>query len=225
MRVSMALPSWLKRHSAAPAIRVERWVILDVETSGLNPQEAQLLAVAGVAVQVDWHTRRLVICPSDSLEVEIRPTRPVTDKNNILVHGIGHKRQQMGLPLGEALPQVLQFIAGSPLLAFHAWFDHIMITRHLQLASLAPLPNPWIDIEKLCVALEPTHRARSLDAWLDKYHITCTARHEAASDAFAECELLQCMWPRLAHDARNWKELKAIEQYGRSASISPHRPR
>jgi DNA polymerase-3 subunit epsilon len=31
-----------------------RWVVLDVETSGLDPRRDQLLAIAAIALQVDW---------------------------------------------------------------------------------------------------------------------------------------------------------------------------
>jgi DNA polymerase-3 subunit epsilon len=110
---------------------------------------------------------------------------------------------------------VLQFIGGSPILAFHAWFDKIMLARHLAIADLPALPNPWIDIEKLCIAVHPKSSAESLDDWLACYDISCAARHEAAADTYAECELLQRIWPALAKDAKNWKELKAIEAYGR----------
>jgi len=210
----MGLLDWLKP-SVTPPEQVQRWVVLDVETSGLDPQEAQLLAVAAVAVQVDWQTRSLVICPGDSLEIDIRPADIVVDKSNILIHGIGQQRQQLGTDLLQALPSLVHFIGHSPLLAFHAWFDKIMLTRHLALAGLTKLSNPWIDIEKLCVALYPKSSAESLDDWLDMFDITCAARHEAAADTFAECELLQRIWPALAKDAKNWKELKAIEAYGR----------
>jgi DNA polymerase III subunit epsilon len=210
----MRLLDWLKS-SHADTPRIQRWVVLDVETSGLDPQEAQLLAVAAVAVQVDWQTKRLVLLPGESVEIDIRPSDIVSDKSNILIHGIGQQRQQQGVPLREALPPLLRFIGESPLLAFHAWFDKAMLARHFALAGLEKLPNPWIDIEKLCIALHPKSSAESLDDWLAMFDIPCTARHEAAADTYAECELLQRIWPALAKDAKNWKGLKAIEAYGR----------
>ncbi len=210
----MGLLDWFKT-SHADAPRIQRWVVLDVETSGLEPQEAQLLAVAAVAVQVDWQAKRLVLLPGESVEIDIRPADIVSDKSNILIHGIGQQRQQQGMPLLDALPALTQFIGDSPLLAFHAWFDKAMLSRHFALAGLKKLPNPWIDIEKLCIALHPKSSAESLDDWLEMFDIPCTARHEAAADTYAECELLQRIWPALAKDAKNWKQLKAIEAYGR----------
>jgi DNA polymerase III subunit epsilon len=73
----MGLFDWLKAPDA-PTAEVQRWVVLDVETSGLDPQEAQLLAVAAVAVQVDWQAKRLAILPGDSVEIDIRPIKAIS---------------------------------------------------------------------------------------------------------------------------------------------------
>ena len=80
--------------------------------------------------------------------------------------------------------------------------------------SLA-LPNPWIDIERLCVAAFPKLAAHSLDEWMDHLQISCMARHQAAADSFAECEVLQRLWPQLSREAASWKDLKQLEQHGR----------
>ncbi|NJM42858.1 MAG: hypothetical protein HC858_00575 [Brachymonas sp.] len=102
----MGFLDWFKSNpQAAPSVDaqgMQRWVVLDVETSGLDPSEAQLLAVAAVAVQVDWAKRKLWVCPGDSIDIGIRPATIVSDKSNILIHGIGQQRQQSGRELGDA---------------------------------------------------------------------------------------------------------------------------
>ncbi len=216
----MSLFDWLlHRANAAPAATQARWVVVDVETSGLDPNEAQLLAIAAVAVQVDWTTRKLSILPGDSFEVDIRPFEVVKDKTNILVHGIGQNRQLQGQGLAEALTAFLEFIGDAKLLAFHAWFDKALIGRHVKMVNLPGWekgwPNPWVDIEKLCAAAYPQVRAHSLDEWMDEFSIECTARHEAAADTFAECEVLQRIWPRIALQAASWKDLLRLEKEGR----------
>lgn len=215
----MSLLSKLLGRKEAPLPERERWVVIDVETSGLDPNVAQLLAIAAVAVQVDWRTGILRICPGDSFEVDIRPEQVVQDKENILVHGIGQRRQLNALPLKDALPPFLDYIGSDKLLAFHAWFDKALIGRHVRMAQLAGfeqgLPNPWIDIEKLCVATFPKVQAHSLDEWMDEFGIECAARHEAAADTFAECEVLQRIWPRIAAHAKGWGDVLRLEKEGR----------
>jgi DNA polymerase-3 subunit epsilon len=212
----MGLLDWLHKKNTASATPVrERWVVLDVETSGLDPQRAQLLAVACIGLQVDWATRTLAITPGDSFEIVIQPKHTVEDKDNILIHGIGMQRQQMGLPGWQALPMLHNFLADAPLLAFHAWFDQILLDRHFQSELGKPLKNPWLDIEKLCAVTQPDAKAEDLDQWLAHFNITCSARHEAAADAFVEAEVLQCIWPQLMKElgvAPSWQGLKKLEK-------------
>lgn len=216
----MSLFDWLTRRSpSTPQLTHERWVVVDVETSGLDPHAAQLLAIAAVAVQVDWTTRKLSIVPGDSFEVDIRPETVVKDKGNILVHGIGQNRQLQGESLKDALNDFVGYIGDARLMAFHAWFDKALIGRHVQMAMLPGmakgLPNTWVDIEKLCVAVHTQIKAHSLDEWMDEFGITCAARHEAAADTFAECEVLQRIWPRIAAQSTGWADILRLEKEGR----------
>ncbi|MDQ3271034.1 MAG: exonuclease domain-containing protein, partial [Pseudomonadota bacterium] len=135
---------------AQAAVDEDRWVVLDVETSGLDPQRDQLLAIAAIAVQLDWPTRRLSITPGDSFEVVLRQSEVASGKDNILLHGIGVQRQRDGEPMADGLRAFARFAGNSPLLAFHAPFDQAMIGRFVQAHLGAPLPNRWVDIEQLC---------------------------------------------------------------------------
>lgn len=211
----MSLFSWLKHPAPQEQSGQERWIVLDVETSGLDPQKAQLLAVACIGLQVDWANRTLTIEPGDSFEIVIQPKQAVEDKDNILIHGIGMQRQQMGLPGWQALPLLRDYLADASLLAFHAWFDQLMLDRHFLTELGKPLKNPWLDIEKLCAVTQPDAKAEDLDQWLAHFNLSCPARHEAAADAFAEAEVLQCIWPQLMKELGNrpsWQGLKNLEK-------------
>jgi DNA polymerase III subunit epsilon len=206
---------WLRKADTAPHHAVQRCIVLDVETSGLDVERAQLLAVAAVAVSIDWQAQQLHICPGDSLEITLQPTQLVDDVDNILLHGIGRQRQQAGLPLWQAMPLLRSFIGTAPLLAFHAWFDKALVLRHFAATSTEALPNAWIDIEKLCSVMHPELHHEGLDDWLAHYAIPCTARHEAVADCMAECELLQRIWPLVSKEAQDWKALKKLEAMDR----------
>jgi DNA polymerase-3 subunit epsilon len=199
-----------RRASAEPA----RWVVVDVETSGLDPARDRLLAIAAVALHVDWPRRRLAIAAADSFEVMLR--QPVASaRDNILLHGIGVQRQLDGVPVPEALQAFVRFAGNAPLLAFHAAFDRQMVGRYLQRELGLALPNDWLDIEHLCAATHPRQRARSLDEWLALFGVTCLARHEAAADTWAECELVLRVWPRVAAECTSWSQVVRLARHHR----------
>jgi len=205
MTASAAGWSWWRRHVVDEA----RWVMVDVETSGLDAARDRLLAVAAIALGVDWQDKRLEVVIGDSFEVVLRQDE-ASPRDNILLHGIGVQRQQEGVPAGQALPAFADFVGHSPLLAFHAAFDQMLIGRHVRTALGTRLPNQWLDIEQLCGVTYPQVRARSLDEWLAHFGIRCAARHQAAADMLAECELLLRIWPRVAAECSGWRDVQRL---------------
>lgn len=201
---------WRWGNHANPTNGTDRWVVVDVETSGLDTARAQLLSIACVAVQVNWQSGYLAITPGDSFEIFVRPETPVTDRANILLHGIGQQQQLQGLPVGLALQQFVDYVGSAPLFAFHASFDERVLQRHLRSALGQRLRNPWADIAPLCAIALPKAQAQSLDEWMEHLNINCSARHQAAADTWAECEILQRIWPLLASQCANWRDVQRL---------------
>jgi len=184
-------------------------VVLDVEASGLDASRDRLLAIASVAVRVDWSSRRLAIDLGDSFEAVLQQEQP-SSRDNILLHGIGVVRQAGGLPVARALQAFAAHAGTSPLLAFHAAFDRTLVQRYARAVPGAGLPQPWLDIEHLCGVTHPDVAARSLDEWMAHFGIRCAARHQAAADALAECELLLRIWPRVAAECACWRDVQRL---------------
>lgn len=186
-----------------------RWIMLDVETSGLDTRHDRLLAIAAIAMRVNWSARTLSVDLGDSFEVVLQQDE-TSSKDNILLHGIGVQQQRNGMEPAQALRGFANFAGNSPLLAFHAAFDQTMIGRYTRAHLGANLPNPWLDIDHLCAVTHEGVRARALDDWMSHFGIECAVRHQAAADTLAECELLQRIWPRVAAQCSNWRETKAL---------------
>lgn len=198
-------PFGRQRNEARPA----RCVAVDVETSGLDPRRDRLLAIAAVGVHVDWDGRRIALAPADSFEVVVQQAQ-ASGRDNILLHGIGVQRQREGTPAAQALRAFYDYVGRAPLLAFHAAFDQVLIGRHARAALGEVPPGEWLDIEHLCAATHPEVRARALDEWLDHFGLRCAVRHQAAADTWAECELLQRIWPRVVAECRHWPAVRRL---------------
>lgn len=180
------------------ADEVQRWVVVDVEASGLDAECDRLLAIAAVAVQAD--AQRPHIALGDSFEVVLRQEEPAArlpDKDNILAHGIGVGAQRAGVEPAQALVAFEHYVGASPLLAFHVGFDRTMIERAFQSVLGRRPAMHWLDVEPVLAMLHPEVKANSLDDWMSHFGIHCLMRHQAAADTLATAELLLRLWPAM----------------------------
>lgn len=116
-----------------------RYVVVDVETSGLNLARDHLIAIGAVAVQAGK------INLADSLEIVLQQGQ-ASDRDNILIHGIGGTAQKEGVQPAEALLSFLEYLGKSPLIAFHVEFDETMVRRALKSKIGMALKHPWADL-------------------------------------------------------------------------------
>lgn len=185
------------RPRAAPADPA-RWVVVDVEASGLDARRDDLLAIAALAVRVDGPVP--VIVPGDSFEAVLRPSAPRLARDTILLHGLGVGQQRQGLPMARAMTGFRHWVGASPLVGWHVGFDRALIERAASGLPGGGWAAHWLDLEPIAAVVAPganDGRGRSLDDELARHRIPCRHRHRAAADALATAELLQRLWPPL----------------------------
>ena len=190
-----------------------RWVVVDVESSGLNPKKDRLISIAASAIVFD-ELRRPRISLSDTFEVVIKQPPEVydaIDKDNILIHGIGLGAQQKGVRAAVALGEFLKYVGDSPLIAFHSWFDEILINKAMRKVLGRCTHKHWLDLEHLAAVLHQEDHQLPLDVWMQRYDIQCEQRHQAAADVLATAQLFMKLWPMVQkRKASSWKGVKGI---------------
>lgn len=168
-----------------------RFIVVDVETSGLDTRKDRLLSVGAVTVE------SLRLDAGASYETILRRDEH-SERENILIHGIGPQAQAAGEEPEEVLMRFLEFTGKFPLVAFHAAFDRTMLDRDLRVTLGVRLPNAWIDLAQLAPALVPEARLprANLDEWLAYSGLRAHARHRAVDDAMATGELFLILLKR-----------------------------
>lgn len=163
-----------------------RYVVVDVETSGLNLLDDRLISIGAVAV-VNGK-----IALGDSFYVVLQQ-QAASEKGNILLHGIGTSEQLEGVQPAEALLAFLDFLGKAPLIAFHVTFDETMIRRALSEYLGLSFKHPWLDLAYVMPGLNPplARQYRALDDWIGHFGIRIDVRHNALADALATAQLLQ----------------------------------
>ncbi|MFJ4113165.1 PolC-type DNA polymerase III [Pseudomonas sp. NPDC089758] len=166
------------------SLREQRWVVLDLETSGLNPNRDQVLSIGAVAIEdgaIDF-----------SQQFERTLHRPAQKTNaSVLIHGLGPSALAAGSDPAEALLELLEFMGDSPVLAFHAPFDQRMLARALKETLGYRLQQPFLDVAELAPMLNPDTvlREAGLDDWVARFGLQVDERHHASADAQVTAEL------------------------------------
>jgi DNA polymerase-3 subunit epsilon len=162
-----------------------RWVVADVETSGLDPQRDALIAIGAIAVTGG------TVDLADAFEVVLRQSS-ASEVANIEVHGIGRAEQLSGIEPAAALSGFLDFIGGDPLVAYHAPFDATVLARAFRSEVGIAFRPRWLDLAKLAPLLWPgrTSPTGGLDGWLETFAIPIGTRHRAIADCVATAQLL-----------------------------------
>ncbi|MCE5180524.1 MAG: 3'-5' exonuclease [Betaproteobacteria bacterium] len=212
----MRLDAWrrLPESNRSAACASSRFVVADVETTGLNLSSDKLIAIGAVAVE----NGRIDL--GDSFEI-ILQQQSSSDKDNILIHGIGGTAQTEGMPPVEALLQFLEFLGKDPLIAFHVTFDQTMIKGAIKRYLGFDFKHPWLDLAYVMPGLNPplAHRFRALDDWTSHFDIQNYARHNALADALSTAQLYLVAQEQAGHkNVETYKGLQALEKIQRWAS-------
>ena len=194
------LPDGLQQHLErlpAPAplgecsLREQRWVVLDLETTGLNLNKDQVLSIGAVVIEdgaIDFSQQfeRTLQCDKQKLGP------------SVLIHGLAPSAIAAGSNPAEALLAFMAFVGDSPLLAFHALFDSHMLGRALKDYLGYRLQHPFLDVADLAPMLCPQGNLRKagLDEWIDWFKLQVFDRHNASADALATAELALILFSR-----------------------------
>jgi DNA polymerase-3 subunit epsilon len=193
---------------SAQALQDARFVVLDVETSGLNPYRDRLLSIGAIAVHNGTiHVR-------DAFEAVLRQDI-ASDHQNILVHGIDGTTQLSGRDARAVLLDFIGYAGNAPVVGYHVDFDRITIERAVQRMFGLELLNDWVDLARIVPALFPDQASRGngLDYWLSEFSIENFARHDAMADALAAAQLLLVAMSQAASaGVANYGALKRLDE-------------
>jgi DNA polymerase-3 subunit epsilon len=179
-----------RRELAAPAalderpLHAQRFVVLDLETSGLNMRRDQVLSIGAVVIEHG------AIDLSQQFECTLQREGHQASAST-LIHGIAPSEIARGEEPAEALLAFMEFVGDSPLLAYHAEFDQRMLARALKESLGQRLQHAFFDVAELAPLLCPKAKLphAGLDDWTRHFGLQVQQRHHASADALVTAEL------------------------------------
>jgi DNA polymerase-3 subunit epsilon len=158
-----------------------RQIVLDTETTGLDPQEGHRIIEIGCVEIVDR------VATGNNFHRYLQPDREI-DADAVAVHGISNEMLREQPRFAEVAEELLAYLAGAELVIHNAAFDIGFLDHELRLwrAGCPPLQDHCSVTDTLIMArrLHPGQR-NSLDALCKRYGIDNARRslHGALLDA------------------------------------------
>jgi DNA polymerase III epsilon subunit family exonuclease len=158
--------------------------IVDLETTGLDYKLDRILEIGAVRLEND--------SVAGEFHVLINPEVPLRE-SNIAIHGITGDMVRKCPRIRDVLPDFLEFLADTPLVAHNAVFDYNFLNQNAQLLLGRELGNAVVDTSVLAKEVFPRERALSLERLLQLMGKSAEGLHRALNDARA----LASLYPEL----------------------------
>ncbi len=176
--INKEYPEFWKRYIFEFETKTNRYVILNLETTGLNPKKDVILSLGTIAVVDD------VIHVNDALELVILQYKYLHDNNLSNEFLLESKLPKFAEPL--AIEEFLKYIKNATLVGHRIHFDIEMINEVLEKMECGRLKNEALDIEIMHQKLyDITNKSFSLDELITAYKIPKNERNTALDDAYS----------------------------------------
>lgn len=170
-----------------------RFVVLDTETTGLNPYSGdEIISIGAIAVKEGK------VCEEEAFEAVVDPGRSIPPLVSELT-GITNQ-QVAGKPrLVQVMPGFLDFVGDSVIAGHSVEFDMAFLNLKLKRWIGHPLRNCVLDTLSLSWKLHPQWQSYTLESLLAHYGLPVIGRHTALGDALMTARILSILLEELLH--------------------------
>jgi len=117
-------------------------VVLDTETTGMNPKKDEILSIGAVKVR----DNKILI--KDSFEAWIKPKGDISEES-IKIHGIRRVDVENAQSAESVIKELLEYIGNRPIVGYYIRFDIKMINSYTKPLIGIELPNREIELSQM----------------------------------------------------------------------------
>ncbi|GGE63612.1 MAG TPA: DNA polymerase III subunit epsilon [Paenalcaligenes hominis] len=164
-----------------------RQIVLDTETTGLDPDDGhRLVEIAGVEIA----NRQLT---GSHLHLYVNPGRD-SDPEALAVHGLTTQFLADYPPVEDVIDQIIQYVSGAEVIIHNAPFDTKFLNAEFVRFGYKPFTDYCGKITDSLVHARELHpgKRNNLDALCDRYGIS--NEHRVLHGALLDSELLADVW-------------------------------
>ncbi|HEY8392491.1 MAG TPA: PolC-type DNA polymerase III [Capillibacterium sp.] len=189
-------------------------VVVDIETTGLNPQWCELLEIGAVKIENGEVTA--------TFEHLVRPQRAIPYKIQQLT-GITEEMVKEAASPAEVLADFLKFVGDGIFVAHNAQFDFGFLREKIKQHLGAEFKPPVVDTLALSRILWPELKSHRLDVVAKELGIGQEHHHRAGDDALTAWRILEKGLALCTERAiTTWPALNALNQTLKTESLHPY---
>ncbi|WP_456430010.1 3'-5' exonuclease [Nitratifractor sp.] len=117
-------------------------VVLDTETTGMDPRKDEVLSIGAVKVRGN----RILL--SEAFEAWLKPKGKISEES-IKIHGIRRVDLERGEEPEAVIPRLLDFVGNRPLAGYYIRFDQRMLSAYTRKILGVDLPNELIELSEM----------------------------------------------------------------------------
>jgi len=174
----------------APLLSLDA-VVIDSETTGLDPRKARVIELAGVRVSGGK------LAGDNSFRRLLRPAGELIPAETTRIHGIDDAMVAEAPLFADVWPDFKAFLGKAVVIGHTVGFDLAVLKRECDLAGLAWKRPRTLDTRLLAQIAAPElagYTLETLAAWLD---VDATDRHSALGDAKTTARVFLALVPKL----------------------------
>ncbi|RGD72893.1 3'-5' exonuclease [Anaerofustis stercorihominis] len=152
----------------------EDYTVIDIETTGLNPDENEIIEVGAVKVR----DRKII----DEFSSFVSPKKDIISPEIRKLTGIDEVMIEGADQIEDVIPKFNEFIDGEILLGHNVNFDINFLYDNYERYSDFYLSNDYVDLLKISRKLSPEFENHKLETVLKKLGIKVDQQHRAVSD-------------------------------------------
>ena len=204
-RLFVRLRSWLTIEEG-PSLQLvrQRFVALDLETTGLNPRRDAIVSLAAIPFVGG--------VPAPGYVTLVHPGRAIPPESTA-IHGLTDAMVRDAPPLERVLREAEPVFGDAVLVGHNVGFDVAVLTRARRACRLPRFRNLVLDPGRLAAGLHPEWGDFSLERIAERLGVDVVGRHTADGDALTAGRIFVALMPELeARRLRTVSELRWFER-------------
>ncbi len=165
-----------KKGGSDLSILPERFVVFDLETTGLKPDTHEIIEIGAIRVNRDSDNH-------DTFQALVRPSKKIPKKITELTGITQEMVERDGDFIETSLPQFIEFVGELPLVAFNAEFDMAFLKAAIQKNQAGALANNHVSCAlKMARRAWPGRKSYRLSDLASDGGLSAEGTHRALDD-------------------------------------------